>query len=218
MLYDIFCKNNKKYNKLENKSIIIDIHEKNSLVPCELKSLGINIVFKSLKIGDYIVNNIIIERKTMNDFYSSMLSGRMDNQIENLNQFEKRLLIIEGDIIDLVDKKINKNIIYGKILSVLLKNNLPIIFTKDSSETAKYLQVLANKKEKNNSQIYKKRSTTIIERKSRVLESFPGIGRKTAKKLLEKYNTLENIFNSTEDELNKIIKSKSKNFMDILKS
>lgn len=62
MIYNIFRKNKKK-NEKKNSKIIIDIHEKNSLVPSYLKELQSEIEFKDLKIGDYLINNIIIEKK-----------------------------------------------------------------------------------------------------------------------------------------------------------
>ena len=95
-LLDIFS-SKKPIIKKEEKSkekIIIDYREKNSLVAPHLIKLGLEIEFKELKVGDYIVQNVIIERKTINDFLSSMLNHRLLNQIEELKQFENKLLII----------------------------------------------------------------------------------------------------------------------------
>jgi len=66
--------------------IIIDYREKNSLVPANLKKQGIDIEFKELKVADYIVKNIVIERKTISDFISSMLNGRMVKQLEEMQK------------------------------------------------------------------------------------------------------------------------------------
>ncbi|MBR9704351.1 hypothetical protein GOV12_02990, partial [Candidatus Pacearchaeota archaeon] len=114
MLHNIFSKNKK--NKIKNKSkIIIDIHEKNSLVPAELiNNPNLEIIFKHLLVGDYLINNIIIERKEINDFYSSLISKRLDKQIINLKKIKNKLILIEGEIKN-IKRKINPNIIYGKI-------------------------------------------------------------------------------------------------------
>jgi len=45
-----------------------------------------------------------------------------------------------------------------------------------------------------------------------LLEGFPGIGPKTAKKLLEKYKTIKNIINTPQEELEKEIGKKSEIF------
>ncbi len=45
-----------------------------------------------------------------------------------------------------------------------------------------------------------------------ILEGFPGIGPKTAKKLLEELKTLKKIFNSPDKKLQKIIGKKAETF------
>jgi len=46
-----------------------------------------------------------------------------------------------------------------------------------------------------------------------ILEGFPGIGPKAARKLLEKFSTLQNIFSAPQDELKKIIGKKAEIFL-----
>jgi len=58
----------KKETKKESKiKIIIDNREKQSLVASQLANLGFQIQFEQLKVGDYLVNNVAVERKTIND-------------------------------------------------------------------------------------------------------------------------------------------------------
>ncbi len=60
------------------------------------------IVEETLPIGDYVVGNLIIERKQINDLYTSMIKGRLFRQLEKIQQFCKAhekaqgVLIIEG--------------------------------------------------------------------------------------------------------------------------
>ena len=61
---------------LPKPKIIIDYREKQSLVAAELVKLGFEIEFKELKVADYIVNGVAIERKTVSDFISSMMNRR----------------------------------------------------------------------------------------------------------------------------------------------
>ena len=84
-LLDIFSRKKPGMRKEAPKeTIIIDYREKNSLVASHLLKLGFEVEFKELKIGDYIVKNVIIERKTVSDFISSMINHRLLNQIEEL--------------------------------------------------------------------------------------------------------------------------------------
>src|SRR3990167_10158373 len=98
-IFDIFSKKeivSKKELLKEKIKIIVDYREKNSLVASYLINLGFDVEFKELKIGDYVVKDTIIERKTISDFISSMINGRLLKQLEELKQFENKLLIIEG--------------------------------------------------------------------------------------------------------------------------
>ena len=152
-LLDIFSKKKLNIKKDEPKeSIIIDYREKNSLVASYLVKQGFPVEFKELKIGDYIVKNIIIERKTVQDFISSMINHRLINQIEELKQYENKLLIIEGisekELYSEENTGINANAIRGFLLSILLKHKIPIIFSKNAEDTSKFINVLSKKKEK----------------------------------------------------------------------
>ena len=77
--------------------ILIDSREKNSLIVSELIEKKHEIKLETLQVGDYIVGDIAIERKTLNDFISSMLSKRLIEQLNNLKQFPKQVLILEGE-------------------------------------------------------------------------------------------------------------------------
>lgn len=214
MMEDIFSF--RKVKIIERAKVIADYREKNSLVIAELISLGIEVIFENLEIGDFIVNENVIERKTVSDFISSMINKRLISQLENLWKYENRLLIIEGiDEKNLYDDKsesVNANAIRGFLLSIVLKFKVPIIFTKNSEDTAKFLSVLARKKEREMGIREGRKTLSLDEQKQYILEGFSGVGPKTAKKLLEKYGTLRKIFNTPLDELKKEVGKKADSF------
>jgi ERCC4-type nuclease len=221
VLLDIFS--NKKINKKEEKpkeKIIIDYREKNSLIASHLIRLGFEVEFKELKIGDYIVRDIVIERKTVQDFLSSMINNHLANQIEELKQYENKLLIIEGiseqEIYTENGKGINANAIRGFILSILLKHKVPIVFSKNSEDTAKYINVLSKKKESEINLNAKKKTLDKKEQLQFIIESFPGIGPKKAKKLLEKFGTIQNIILSSTEDLKEILGIQAENIKEII--
>lgn len=211
---EIFSK--KKEKQKPKEKIIADYREKNSLVISELVSHGIEVEIKELRVGDYIVKETAVERKTVSDFISSMLNKRIIRQLEELQQYKYRLLIIEGieenELYNDIPEGINGNAIRGFILSILLKFKVPIVFSKDYRDTAKFLLVLLRKQEKESSINPKKRSLNKKEQLQFILEGFPGIGPKTAKKLLEKYHSLSNIFNASIEDLKEVIGKKAEVF------
>jgi len=203
--------------QLEKQKIIVDYREKNSLVASELMNMGFEVQFRELKVADYLVNNVAIERKTVSDFVNSIINKRIIRQLEEMQQYEDKLLLIEGideqelysDDLDKESRMIHPNAIRGFLLSVTIKHKIPIILTKNYEDTAKYLAVLARKKEKESSLNVTKKSLNKKERLQFILEGFPGIGPKTAKKLLEKFKTLKNISNASIEELTELIGKKA---------
>ncbi|MBU3912684.1 MAG: hypothetical protein KKB21_04595 [Nanoarchaeota archaeon] len=209
----------------EKLRIVADNREKNSLVISELVSHNIQVNFEQLEVADFLVNNIAIERKTIQDFLSSMVSKRLSEQLMNMQQYESRLLIIEGiENQELYNDKeyekengMNPNAIRGFILNIILKYQVPIIFTKNYADTAKFLVVLAKKPKEDSENLRAKRITrNAEEQKQFILEGFPGIGAKTAKKLLKEYGSIKSIINAGAEELNHSIGKKSESFKQLL--
>jgi Fanconi anemia group M protein len=222
-IFNIFEKDEKKIEKDEKKEkIIIDYREKNCLVPSSLKRLGFDIEFRELKVGDYLVKDVIIERKTVSDFLSSMLNKRLINQIEELKSYENKLLIIEGlseqEIYSDSNPRngINANAIRGFLLSILLKHKIPILFTKNQEDTAKIMSVLSKRKEKEISIKDKRKGTDSKIQKQLIIEGFPSIGPKTAKKLLEEFKSIKGIINDSEKEIEKILGKKAQPIKKII--
>lgn len=214
--HNIFSKE-KPEDEASKPKVVIDNHEKNSLVPSILCKLGMNIEFTDLKVADYIVNSTAIERKTIPDLKSSIISKRMQFQLEELKQYEKALLIVEGiSNFDLYEGIIHENALRGFILSTVLEHKIPIVFTEDEEDTARYISVLAKKKEKAHVSLRQKIPFTGEEQKQFILEGFPGIGPAMAKKLILKFGSIKNIINAPEEELKEILGKKTKTFTNLL--
>ena len=219
MFYNI-SKISKKKSKIKIPLIIADIHEKNSLVLSELHDKVI-LEKKPLKIGDYIIGNIAIERKTVSDLISSMINKRLIEQLTHIKRYKQPLLIIEGNIQEILDENSNiSKAIRGLILSIITNHKIPIIFSKNYKDTSEYLIALAKQQLKSKTPIslHSRIPKTIKEQKSYILESFPNIGPVKAKKLIEKFNNLLDIINATEEDLKPILKKRAKEFKDLINS
>ena len=219
-IFDIFSK--KRIKEREMPKIIVDYREKNSLVLSQFKTLNLEAEFAQLDIADYLVNDVAIERKTVSDFISSMINRRLLNQLEKMHQYENRLLIIEGideqELYSEFEKGggVHANSIRGFLISILLKHKTPIIFTKNYEDTAKFIAILARRKEKEMSLHVAKKNIDKQERLQFILEGFPGIGPKTATELLKKFKTIKNIINAPEEELRKILGKRTDNILRII--
>jgi ERCC4-type nuclease len=213
---DIFSK--KPSKKSLSPLITIDNREKNSLVPSELSKLGLKLEFKQLPVADYIVGNTAIERKTISDFKSSIINKRIFSQLLELKQFPTNFLILEGiNSEDIYSGTIHENAFRGFLLAIINEYKVPIIFTQNEKDTAKYLSVLARKKTKSSSAL--RASKILLTEKEQlqfILEGFPNIGPSTAEKLLKYFKNLKNIFNASQEELSSILGKKAENFYNLL--
>ena len=217
--YNIFSSSRIKKSK-ELPLIIADHREKNSFVVSELLNKPVSLQFEQLPIADYLINGTAIERKTVSDFKSSIMNKRIFEQIKNLQQYPKNLFILEG-ILDenIYNIGMHENAFRGFILSLALQYKANIIFTHNAQDTAKYLCVLAMKKEKSDFSFRPSRILlTKEERQQFILEGFPGIGPATARKLLVNFKTLKNIFNASEEELKEVIDKKAEDFKKLLEA
>ena len=153
-----------------------------------------------------------------------MKTGRLVRQLEDLQQYKEKLLIIEGideqelysD--DFSEEKIgmHPNSVRGFLLSILLKYRVPIIFTKNYEDTARFLSVLSRKRASEIPLNAKKKSLNKKEQLQYILEGFPGIGPKTARKLLKKFKTIKSFINATEEELKDVLGKKAVNVLKII--
>lgn len=185
-----------------NLPIIIDTREKQSLTATNLLSKKANITFEKLEVGDYLVGDVLIERKTFSDFVGSMINKRLTEQLINLRKSEKCFLLIEGFDYDYKKFNVHENAIKGMFLCVAVDFGIPIIYTKDGGETADFLILMAKREKKGDNPIRQKKNfKSIEEQKQFILEGFPGIGATTAKRLLSKFRNLNEIFGANTEEL-----------------
>lgn len=202
-----------------NIPITIDTREKQSLITANLIEKKANVQHEQLEIGDYLIEDTIIERKTIQDFVGSILNKRLLDQLQEIKKYPKYFLIIEGFEYNYNKFNIHENAIRGMLLSIATDFQIPIIYTKNGKDTADFLIILAKKYEKpkiENAIRQTKTSKTIEKQKQFILEGFPGIGPVAAKNLLKEFESLSRIFNAKQEELEKILKSKTNDFLSIL--
>ena len=125
--------------------IIQDTREPELQLLADVNNVDIEFKRVYLKVGDYKFKNIIIERKTIDDFIHSILDGRMESQVEKMKKSGKKcFIIIVGS---LKDRKsdIHENCILGKVVSLVVKHDMKILWVEDEFQ---FVWVLRNLIEK----------------------------------------------------------------------
>jgi len=198
---------NKSFN--QKIKIIIDSREASSSIIKELSRLDIDLELKSLDIGDYVLSDrIVVERKTIEDFITSIMDGRLFNQLIKLKSaYEFPLLIIEGDFSH-ASSAISFESFIGAIVSTIIDYKTPIIWTKNPIETASLLFHIAKReqlKEKHEPRIrYEVKPVDPNELKEYIVAGLPHINKTLAKRLLKKFKTVEKVFTASIKELQEV--------------
>ncbi|MDE1811591.1 MAG: heavy metal resistance protein CzcA [Thaumarchaeota archaeon] len=194
--------------KIEDLRMVIDEREKKSGIPDLIKQIGVKVEMMNLPVGDYIVApETIVERKSVNDFISSVFDGRLFDQCSRLKEhFEHPAIIIEGNV-DEIDK-ITENplVFYGAMSSVVLDFKIPVIPTPNASHTAKLLISMCARQGAVKGPFLKKirKSGNLKQQQLSILCSLPGVGEKLATRMLEKFGSTSNSLNASSVELSKI--------------
>ena len=190
--------------RVEDIRIVIDERERKSGIPKLLQAIGVNVEVKTLPIGDYIVSHeTVVERKSIHDFISSIFDGRLFDQCNRLKEhFKFPIILLEGNVDEIESITENPLVFYGALSTIAVDFKIPVIPTPNASHTAKLLVSLSSRKESIKGPLLKKikKSNDTQKQQLIVLCSLPGIGEKTAIRMLEKFGTpLKALSSSTKD-------------------
>jgi len=208
ILRKIFLMINMQKQEKEIK-IYADIRENSSrIIPILQKRCVVE--EKNLPVGDYLLSKrVVVERKTTSDFLSSIVDGRLFEQVQELkNNFRIPLLIIEGNTLFYEDRKIHPNAIRGALASIAVDFSIPILWTSNQLETAELLLSIAKREQlernKNVAMRGKKKARSVNEIQEYLLSGLPKISREKAKRLLKHFGTPEKVFTASEEELKQV--------------
>jgi Fanconi anemia group M protein len=199
------------YSPREDKAkvkIYVD-HRESPYIKKLLKELC-EIELAQLDVGDYILSDrVCAERKTIEDFLQSIIDKRLLSQASELKRnFQTPVLILEGFRDLYVQRNIHPNAIRGALAALAIDFNIPIIPSQNEEETAAILFAMAKREQEDEKRLVslrgEKKPMTLGERQQYVIESLPNISSVLAKRLLEKFDTVQSIINASEKELTDI--------------
>jgi len=191
----------------QKPKIIYDSREARSLVLSGLNGKA-ELEEKMLEIGDFILSDrVVCERKTTNDFVSSLTDGRLFEQLSNMkSNFQNPLLIIEGN--ELYSGNVNPKAIRGALAAIAIDFSVPIIFTKSGFDTAEMLVAIAAREqfgsEKELKVRFGKKPRTTKKMQKFLISSLPDIDSVRAENLLKHFKCPEFVFTASEKELKQV--------------
>ena len=188
--------------------IFVDQRELRSQVVKHLMNLDVELEFKNLEVGDYVLSERVgVERKTAADFLSSLTSAERSllRQVKELSEaYERPLLIIEGDL-KASKTQIHPNALRGALAAILTDFGVPVIQVEDERETAALLYAIARREQlelrRAVSPHGRKTAKTLKEQQEYIVSSIPGVGITVARNLLRHFKTVERVMTAAEEEL-----------------
>jgi DNA excision repair protein ERCC-4 len=197
-----------KHNDLVH--IVIDDRErKSNVIESLLEIEDVYVDIQRLSLGDYQIDSrVIVERKTLNDFAISIIDGRLFKQMLCLaNSNSEGVLIIEGTAADAVDIGVARESMQGALITVSRILGIPILRSKNPSETARLIVYIGRQIESMASggiQRHGYRPKHKRKRQLYILQGLPGVGPERAERILDRFGSVEAAISASSSELQSV--------------
>jgi len=188
--------------------VIVDEREKVSGVPDLLKSLGLQVDYRVLEVGDYVVSSdCAVERKAGRDFIKSLYSGRLFDQARRLRQFYIRpAFVAEGDLQLLFGEGSKPRTFWGALTTLAFQFGMSVFFTSNAGQTADLIYTLVRRsgltRAPKGPWVQKKLRATDVQRMQLgLVATLPAIGPKLAERVLLRFGSVRRVFSASVAEL-----------------
>jgi DNA excision repair protein ERCC-4 len=186
--------------------VVADERERASGVPEELSGMGVRVYFSRLPVADYVLTpEVAVERKSVQDLVSSVYDSRLFEQASRMaSSYARPYLLVEGDSKEVERLVQNLKSFYGAIANVTLAYGLRMMYTANSRETAIAISELLRhaKARPAVGQVARPpKSSGLRQQQVYFVSSLPGIGKRLAERLLNRYGTPRRVICLTAGEL-----------------
>jgi len=189
--------------------VIADARETSSQVINELQKLDASVEIKTLDCGDYILSDqVAVERKTSEDFASSIIDGRLFGQARRLKEhYGKPIIAIEGESL-VSHRNIRPEAMAGAVSSLLVDYQIPVVRSVNTRETALLLFFIAKREQTIGGKEPRLRGgkyvPTLKELQEYIVAGLPNIDAKLARRLLKRFKSVEKVFTASTNELKEV--------------
>ena len=176
------------------------------VVVADSRELGALVKSETLQVGDFVLSDrVVVERKELDDFASSIIDGRLFQQAAKLkDSYAKPLIIVEGENLT-GSGRVRPEAMMGAYASLIIDYGIPIAWTQKPSETAQLMFAISRRE-----QFQDKRTPRIMnvikpkslqEQQEFIVCSLPNVDNTRAKKLLATFHTPQHVFQASKEEL-----------------
>jgi ERCC4-type nuclease len=191
--------------------VFADHREAASNVTRHLKGMDVQLEERQLDVGDYVLSERVgVERKEIRDFLGSILDQRLFRQMEELSaSYENPVLLLEGNQEMLfLERGIHPNTIRGVLSSIAIDHRVPIIWTRNSRESAAQLYWMAYREQnelKRGVQIRSvKKACTVAGMQEFLVAGLPSVNSVLSRRLLAEFGSVRGVFDAAPDDLRRV--------------
>lgn len=179
-----------------------DIHDR-------LVNLKVDVRRQKIAPGDYVVGPVGIERKSLTDFFSSIVKKRLFEQVRRLRAaYPQPLVLLEGDLAEISTYRHPQSLL-GALVALEVTERVPVLTTADKDQTAILLSVIWKRQDKSAASYglrHKPKGLTFEQRQRFVIEGLPNVGETLAKNLLDHFGSVRAVFDADEEALKRVPK------------
>ena len=193
---------------MNDLKITVDYRETASGLTDLLKNSDALVEIAKLSYGDYIINDAItVERKTAKDFLISIIDGRLFNQLSNLKKFcNHPILLIEGNPYE-TGHNFDRMAIKGAIVSTQTIWYVPVIFSRTKEDSRDILLMISRQLGTCIDVVPLRggyRPKRIKSKQLYLLQGFPQVGPKLARRLILHFKSVSKIMNASVQALTEV--------------
>jgi Fanconi anemia group M protein len=189
--------------------IIVDQRERNREIIEGLKEENLMVKIATLGVGDYAISDrLCIERKTVGDFESSIVDGRLFEQAERIKKaYSSPIMLIEGQFSNL---RLGRKAVVGAIVSLYVNYGIEVIRSEGKAETVEIISSIARHENegKRGEPSLKNgiKANTTKQLQLRIIGNLPGVGPLISASMLRHFGSIRSIANSSKEELTMVDK------------
>ncbi len=189
--------------------VVADVHERGSGVPELLRRMGAEVRYRRLSVGDYVVSEgTAVERKSAEDYLSSLFSGRLFEQVERLREaYENPVVLVEGSLARAAGEE-HSGAVWGSLFSIAVERGVAVLQAESKEECARAILILAKREQGQRTSKprvrHKPRMLTLREQQRFLVCGLPGVGEELAERLLRRFRTPRRVFAASRAELMRV--------------
>lgn len=188
--------------------LVMDANEPDDILD-RLIELKVDVQRQKIAPGDYIVGPIGIERKSLTDFFSSIVKKRLFEQVRRLREaYPQPLVLLEGDLAEISTYKHPQSIL-GALVALEVTERVPVLTTADKDQTAIMLSVIWKRQDKGAASYglrHKPKALSLDQQQRFIVEGLPNVGETLARNLLDRFGSVRAVFHASEDQLKDVPK------------